>query len=239
MPIQTLSAVPSLALLRALRSLTVPSISRTRGPCSQFRSRPFSAQANHCSPPPSRSSRPLRAQAPVGHDRGPVSTETTQTDFSAMDIFGSSNTPATAIDACTPHGFHLNNGIKTTGGAGIALLGGEAFLWSPFGTSTKENGRKSGDESGGGSASMTLAFPARSLAILEVLHPKPDLVLVGTGKRVWPLTRETREALARLGVRVDVMDTRSASAAFNLLATERGVSGVGGLLLPVGWSGMS
>ena len=53
--------------------------------------------------------------------------------------------------------------------------------------------------------------------------------------------KETKRYLmAELGVRVDVMDTANASAAYNLLALERGVEGgggVGALLLPLGWKG--
>jgi NADH dehydrogenase [ubiquinone] 1 alpha subcomplex assembly factor 3 len=38
-----------------------------------------------------------------------------------------------------------------------------------------------------------------------------------------------------LGIRVDIQDTRNASAQFNLLATERGVSQVAAALIPIGW----
>lgn len=65
-------------------------------------------------------------------DRGPKSTEDTQTDFGAMDILGNMSTPATSIDACISDGFHLNNGIKTSDGSGIILVGGEAFSWRPW-----------------------------------------------------------------------------------------------------------
>lgn len=45
----------------------------------------------------------------------------------------------------------------------------------------------------------------------------------------------SRRQMAKLGIRVEVMDTRNAAAQFNLLATERGLSEVAAALLPIGW----
>ena len=81
-------------------------------------------------------------------------------------------------------------------------------------------------------------LPQNAWGLLSVLYPKPDLLILGTGGKLWMLSKETREALSALGIRVDVMDTGNAAAAYNLLATERGVDGVGAALLPVGWKGM-
>jgi uncharacterized protein len=53
------------------------------------------------------------------------------------------------------------------------------------------------------------------------------------------LSRETRKYLSEyLGIRVDVMDTANAAAAYNLLATERGVTEVGALMIPDGFKGV-
>lgn len=37
-------------------------------------------------------------------------------------------------------------------------------------------------------------------------------------------------------MRVEIQDTRNASAQFNLLATERGVTEVAAAMIPLGWS---
>lgn len=76
-------------------------------------------QASKASPPPTR-------------DRGPASSETTQTDFGMMDVLGNTPVPTTSIDACLWDGFHLNNGVKITEGAGVLLIAGEAFSWRPW-----------------------------------------------------------------------------------------------------------
>ena len=65
-------------------------------------------------------------------DRGPISQEDTQTDFGSLDVLGNTPPPTTAIDACLSDGFHLDNGVKITGGSGCLLVGGEAFSWKPW-----------------------------------------------------------------------------------------------------------
>jgi hypothetical protein len=83
-----------------------------------------------------------------------------------MDVLGATPVPSTSIDACLPDGFHLNNGIKITNGAGVLLVGGEAFGWRPWVRGGKEvwkvtNGKglfEVGDEAWG---------------VLEAVWPKP------------------------------------------------------------------
>jgi len=162
-----------------------------------------------------------------------------------MDVLGHVPTPATSVDACTSDGFHLDNGVKTEGGAGVLLVGGEAFKWEPWrcmdsnsnnGMSTATLGTMLDARRG------VLSIPSQSLGLLELVHPKPDLLIVGTGGRLWMLSKEVRAYIGEvLGCRLDVMDTANAAAAYNLLAKERGVeggAGVGALLLPVGWVGV-
>lgn len=49
-----------------------------------------------------------------------------------MDMLGNMPAPTTAIDACLDSGFHLNSGVKVTGGDALLLVGGEAFSWRPW-----------------------------------------------------------------------------------------------------------
>jgi NADH dehydrogenase [ubiquinone] 1 alpha subcomplex assembly factor 3 len=190
-------------------------------------------------PPPARPDPPrINPRAPKTHDRGPVSEEDTQTDFSKMDILANAGavTPANSIDACTPDGFHLNNGQQTTGGLGLLLLDGEAFVWTPWDNRAGKSAEGFGkllDKRG------ILNLPPSSLGVLELVYPKPDLLLIGTGRKLWMLGKETRKYLSEtLGIRVDVMDTGNAAAAYNLLATERGITQVAALMIPDGFRGL-
>ena len=66
-----------------------------------------------------------------------------------------------------------------------------------------------------------------------------DMLILGLGSSVLPLSPETKRHINSLGIRVDIQDTRNAAAQFNLLATERGVTEIAAALIPIGWSGRS
>ncbi|KAL6714145.1 hypothetical protein ACLMJK_008639 [Lecanora helva] len=165
-------------------------------------------------------------------DRGPPSTETTQTSFPTMDVFTHAPAPTASIDACTSDGFHLDNGVKIGGGSGLLLVQGEAFAWRPWEISGVGGGRKGGLVNQRGQWSVG---DEGAWGLLGLVWPKPDLLILGLGPRMMPLAPETRGFINGLGIRVDVQDTRNAAAQFNLLATERGVGNVAAALVPLEW----
>ncbi|EXJ83313.1 hypothetical protein A1O1_06932 [Capronia coronata CBS 617.96] len=256
------SSSPSPLLRRTIQTssqLTKQSLSPGRPVSSPRRTEntntsPTTSKPTATSDLDSRSS--LNPQAPKSHDRGPASEEDTQTDFAKMDILtnAGATTPATSIDACVHDGFHLNNGVQTRGGLGVLLLDGEAFVWAPWNANAankkKETDSTSSTTTNGGVTSSPegfnafldrrgiLTIPPSSLGIFELIYPRPDLLLIGTGRKLWMLGAETRKYLSeQLGIRVDIMDTANAAAAYNLLAMERGVTEVAGLMIPDGFVG--
>lgn len=66
-----------------------------------------------------------------------------------------------------------------------------------------------------------------------------DMLILGLGGGMYPLSPETKRHINSLGIRVEIQDTRNAAAQFNLLATERGVSEIAAALIPIGWKGRS
>ncbi|KAK8169217.1 hypothetical protein BKA80DRAFT_269038 [Phyllosticta citrichinensis] len=200
------------------------------------------------------------SRAPRTADRGPASKETTQTDFGALDVLASMPPPTTAIDATHPDGFSLNSGIEVTG-AGVLLYGGEAFKWRPWvrgedddaGPDTTTNpGSDNGNSTPSASSSSSSSSSSsnttlrdvsgllwecgrRAWGVLDVAWPKPDLLIIGTGATIVPISPTTRRHINDLGIRLEVADTRNAASQFNLLATERGVNQVAAALVPVGW----
>lgn len=108
-----------------LRRCSVPWSIRTRCISSQLtQTRPISTSSSHGLPPP--------ATPNKFTDRGPKSSEDTQTDFGAMDVFSNAPAPTASIDACLSDGFHLDNGVKIGDGSGLLLVSGEAFAWRPW-----------------------------------------------------------------------------------------------------------
>lgn len=62
-----------------------------------------------------------------------------------------------------------------------------------------------------------------------------DMLILGLGGSIFPLSPETKRHINSLGIRVDILDTRNAAAQFNLLATERGVTEIAAAMIPIGW----
>lgn len=143
------------------------------------------------------STSPYLSQAsapPKSHDRGPASSETTQTDFNSLDVLGATPVPSTSIDACLWDGFHLNNGVKITDGMGVLLVGGEAFAWMPWGAGGKEGELKLLNKKG------QWEVGDDAWGVLGLVWPKPGMFIVpkslptysngllrSTHPRRWPL----------------------------------------------------
>lgn len=112
----------------------------------------------------------------------------------------------------------------------MLLVAGEAFAWRPWESPVpsgkalslvNEKGQwEVGDEAWG---------------VLGLVWPKPDLLILGLGKDMRPISPRTRQFINSLGIRVDISDTRNAAAQFNLLATERGMQTVAAALIPMGF----
>lgn len=163
-----------------------------------------------------------------------------------MDILSNTPAPTTAVDSCMEDGFALNSGLKVTG-SGVLLVGGEAFKWRPW----ARVGRKEGTIGSGGTGDdnkgvRSMAGKLRNAkgqfevdrhawGLLDLVWPKPDLLVLGTGPNIVPVSPETRRHISEMGIRIEVQDTRNAAAQFNLLATERGVQQVVAALVPIGW----
>lgn len=124
----------------------------------------------------------------------------------------------------------------------MLLVGGEAFAWRPWEafSNNKDRGGEGGISDLKGmmvNAKGQWAVDEQVWGLLGLIWPRPDLLILGLGASVFPISPETRRHINSLGIRIEVQDTRNAAAQFNLLATERGVSEVAAALIPVGWRG--
>jgi NADH dehydrogenase [ubiquinone] 1 alpha subcomplex assembly factor 3 len=108
---------------------------------------------------------------PKSHDRGPQSSEDTQTDFGSLNVLSNTPAPSTSVDACLWDGFHLDSGVKIIGGTGALLVAGEAFSWRPW-------------EAGKGDKKMRLVndkgqweVEDEAWGLLGLVWPKPGTLL--------------------------------------------------------------
>lgn len=146
------------------------------------------------------------------------------TDFAQLDVLANTPVPTTSVDASHYDGFTLNSGIQITGGKGALLVNGEAFAWSPWSPDKTLINKKGQWE-----------VPAEAFGLFTLLWPRPDLLILGLGPEIRPLSPSTRQAISALGMRVDVLDTRNAVNQYNMLAAERGMGDVAAALVPIGW----
>ncbi|KAL5411446.1 hypothetical protein PMIN06_002865 [Paraphaeosphaeria minitans] len=196
---------------------------------------------------PTRQRRYLHSTPSHHEDRAPrsrrdlPSDEGSQPDFAALDVLRNTVQPATSIDACTSEGFALNNNMRMAG-CGVLLVGGEAYRWRPWlnpqgqkGTVEEDAAREDAMTGRLLNAKGQWEVPDEAWGLLDIVWPKPDLLIIGTGARITPIAPAMRQYLNSLGIRLDIQDTRNAAAQFNLLATERGVQQVAAALIPIGF----
>ena len=121
------------------------------------------------------------------------------------DVMAGGPRPPVQIDAVLNQGrgFQLSTGMEVP--TAVFVINGEALLWRPSFEI---------DSSG------TLNFENESFGVLDISARKPDMLILGTGRRNEFVNRSVRDYLHGLGVQVDTMDTRNAASTFNVLAAE-------------------
>ncbi|KAI6034951.1 DUF498-domain-containing protein [Pisolithus orientalis] len=131
---------------------------------------------------------------------------TTLTNILASDI-----PPPVQVLSVSKTGIKLADGLVLTGP--VIFLDGKVFLWDvPNGgfSSTVSTGDGIGWE----------GWTSEHWSMFEVVVPKPEILVFGTGARVEFVPPRVRSYITGLGIQLDVMDTRNASSTYNLLAEE-------------------
>lgn len=154
-------------------------------------------------------------------------------------------------------GFQLNSGARIIEGSGVILIGGEAFAWRPWlprGEHRLLNAKGQWEIPNETLGLLSLLWPRPGelccifhrytfLPIYErtyynrlLIHAATtDLLILGQGPEIRPISPELRRYISSLGMRVEILDTRNAASQFNLLVTERGIDDVAAALIPIGW----
>ncbi|KAF8592115.1 DUF498-domain-containing protein [Ramaria rubella] len=137
------------------------------------------------------------------------------------NMLADASAPAVQVKSITPVGhIELTSGLTLSGAC--IFLGGKVFLWDipiPAVGSDRELWRGWGQE---------------HFEIFDVVVPKPEILILGTGARTTQLPPLLRTYLRQVGLQADVMDTRNACSTFNLLAEEG--RNVAAALLPLSQS---
>ncbi|KAG2231460.1 hypothetical protein INT48_007533 [Thamnidium elegans] len=112
--------------------------------------------------------------------------------------------PNVGIEVITKNGFVLSNHIKID--QPLILLNGSPFLWNAPPRSPGFIPMKDWD--------------LDAFKIFELVSPKPELIMFGTGKEFAPIPDHIRSFFFKLGIQVDQMNSKHAAATYNVLAEE-------------------
>jgi len=173
------------------------------------------------------------------------------------DILMYSTKPTNYIESVTKNGFHLSNNLliesklnkipqigtlnaTTTTSAskndsviGLMLLHSEAFeiklnsntinIIDDWYVDFKINTSSSSSSNDGDGDSI--------IKIFELIHPKPEILIVGLGKKSRMLSIENKNFFSNLGIQLEITNSNNGAKIFDLLATER-PNVIGAILLP-------
>ncbi|KAI6100223.1 DUF498-domain-containing protein [Pisolithus croceorrhizus] len=119
------------------------------------------------------------------------------------NILASDIPPPVQVLSVSKTGIKLADGLILSGP--VVFLDGKVFLW---------------DVPNGGFSSRWEGWTNEHWSLFEVVVPKPEILVFGTGARVEFVPPRVRSYITGLGIQLDVMDTRNASSTYNLLAEE-------------------
>ncbi|KAF9266166.1 DUF498-domain-containing protein [Marasmius fiardii PR-910] len=133
----------------------------------------------------------------------PIHTTSTRQDgphkSTLVNILEGDVPPPVQVESITKNGIKLTDGLFIP--SSCIFLEGKVYLWD-VPTSFWDGWEKDHFE------------------VFELVVPRPEILLLGTGKTVIQPPTFVREYLNKLGINLDVMDTRNACSTYNLLSEE-------------------
>ncbi|KAI5453293.1 hypothetical protein NCC49_006316 [Naganishia albida] len=153
-----------------------------------------------------------RQNAPIS-PRPIHTTSTLRSNSGLTNLFDAADNqgrPRIAVTKLNDEGFHLSDGLVIPGG--VIFVDNRAFLWDvdPVGVDELSGRGKWGEE----------GWSRERFKVFEMVVPRPEILIFGTGKSALPPPPDIREYISRLGISLEVMDSRNACSTFNLLAEE-------------------
>ncbi|KAF8165753.1 NADH dehydrogenase 1 alpha subcomplex assembly factor 3 [Crassisporium funariophilum] len=128
-------------------------------------------------------------------------------DRSFTNFLADDNPPPVQVSSISENGIVLADGLLIPGSC--LFLEGKVYLWD-----VPEIPKAKGKEE------RWSGWSEERFQIFDVVTPKPEILLLGTGKTLVQPPPFLRPYLSKLGIQLDVMDTRNACSTYNLLAEE-------------------
>ncbi|VDC02531.1 unnamed protein product [Peniophora sp. CBMAI 1063] len=115
------------------------------------------------------------------------------------NILADDNPPPVQVKSISREGIQLADGLILPGA--VIFLDGKVLLWNV-------------------PSKLWQGWTEETFGVFEAIVPKPEILLLGTGKTVVPPPAALRNYLRGLGIQLDVMDSWNACSTYNLLAEE-------------------
>ncbi|KAF8978345.1 hypothetical protein BGZ46_006581 [Entomortierella lignicola] len=142
-----------------------------------------------------------------------------------MNMFNDKESRTVSISSCTKHGFVTTEAISLQGP--VLCIGGQVFLWDIYKESGAVAQSLKKEESSSTSTHPRSIFETMDentakeiFKVFELMNPRPEILIIGTGKMFAPLSPAVRSVIRSLGLQVDMMSTANAAATYNMLAEE-------------------
>ncbi|KAN0097223.1 NADH dehydrogenase [ubiquinone] 1 alpha subcomplex assembly factor 3 [Tylopilus felleus] len=123
---------------------------------------------------------------------------------SLTNMLASDVPPPVQVSSVGPAGITLADGLVLTGP--VVFLEGKVLLWD---VPSLGQGPRAWD-----------AWTRAHWEVFDVVVPKPEILIFGTGKRMELVPSSVRGYTKEMGIQIDVMDTKNACSTYNLLAEE-------------------
>ncbi|KAF8645515.1 hypothetical protein AX16_007799 [Volvariella volvacea WC 439] len=120
-------------------------------------------------------------------------------DKSFTNILADDTPPPVQVKSISEEGIQLSDGLLIP--SACVFLEGQVFLWDVPQTSWQ-------------------SWSKEYFELFEVVVPRPEILILGTGKTLSQPPPFIRQHLASLGIQLEVMDTRNACSTYNLLSEE-------------------
>ncbi|KAJ7571804.1 NADH dehydrogenase 1 alpha subcomplex assembly factor 3, partial [Mycena floridula] len=120
-------------------------------------------------------------------------------DSAFVNILAGDSPPPVQVSSISQKGIQLADGLLLP--SSCVFLEGQVFLWDV-------------------PSSLWDGWKTDHFELFDVVVPKPEILLLGTGQRISQPPAFLRTHLRKMGIQLDVMDTRNACSTYNLLAEE-------------------
>ncbi|KDR84270.1 hypothetical protein GALMADRAFT_236977 [Galerina marginata CBS 339.88] len=129
-------------------------------------------------------------------------------DRSFTNLLADDNPPAVQVSSISDVGIQLADGLVIPGAC--VFLEGKVFLWDVPGINAKAKVKEE----------RWPDWVEDNFQLLDMVTPRPEILLLGTGKTLVQPPPFLRPYLSKLGIQLDVMDTRNACSTYNILSEE-------------------